>query len=105
MAKKDIKVQWYRGGSDSSHLLSPDAIPMQVDNMSVGEAAYYGGDAPYFRYNGYVNTLHYVFQYRDLLIDTKNIDPITQQLTQYRIINDPEPFHHYELVLDRMVGR
>jgi hypothetical protein len=103
---KDVTVQWFRGGFNGTHLQSPDVIPLQVDNMSAGESAYYGGTAPYFRYNGYVNTLTYLFQYQDGLQDTTNIDPKTGMLTRYRIINDPESFTdgHYELVLDRVVG-
>ena len=99
---KDIHVTWSRAGTQ----LSPDLIPMQLDNMSVQEAAYYGGTQPYFRYNGYVNTTQYAFQFQDLLTDAFNTDPKTQQLTRYRIINDPEPFPdgHYEPALDRVIG-
>ncbi len=99
---KDIHVYWYRSNTQQS----PDAIPVQVDNMSMQEAAYYGGVAPYFRYYSYVLSTAYAFQYQDLLIDTTNTDPKTEQLTRYRVINDPEPFPdgHYELVLDKVVG-
>lgn len=99
---KDIRVTWSRAGTQ----LSPDLIPMQLDNMSVQEGSYYSGTQPYFRYNGYVNTTQYAFQFQDLLTDAFNIDPKTDQLTRYRIINDPEiyPDAHYELALDRVVG-
>lgn len=99
---KDIHVTWSRAGTQ----LSPDLIPMQLDNMSAQVASYYGGAAPYFRFNGYVNTSQYPFLYQDLLTDAFNTDPKTQQLTRYRIINDPELFvdNHYELVLDRVLG-
>jgi hypothetical protein len=99
---KDIRVTWSRAGVP----LSPDLIPMQLDNMSVAEAAYYSGTQPYFRYNGYVNTTQYPFLFQDLLTDAFNIDPKTQQLTKYRVINDPEFFvdNHVELALDRVVG-
>lgn len=103
---KDISVQWFRGGFTASHLQSPDIIAMQLDNMNISEAAYYGGAQPYFRYSGYINTTLYPFQYQDGLQDVANIDPRTGVLTRYRVISDPEPFpdNHYELALDRMVG-
>lgn len=103
---KDIKFQWYRGGSDNAHLQSPDRIPMQVDNMSPMEASYYSGVQPYLAYTGYVNTTHYDLEYQDLLIDTKNIDPKTGTNTRYRIIGDVETFpdHHCEIPLARMIG-
>lgn len=103
---RDIQVQWYRGGFTSNHLQSQDVIPVQVDNMSMQEAAYYGGTAPYFRYYAFVNTLQYAFLYQDGLQDVATIDPKTNVLTRYRIINDAEFFNdsHVELVLDRMIG-
>lgn len=103
---KDIRVQWYRGGFASNHRQSQDVIPVQVDNMSMQEAAYYGGTEPYFRYYAFVNTTQYAFLYQDGLQDVSNIDPKTSTFTRYRIINDAEPFpdNHYELVLDRMIG-
>lgn len=99
---KDISVNWSRAGVQQTN----DIIPMQVDHMSMQESAYYGGVAPYFRFNGYINTTQYAILYRDLLIDTTNIDPTTNQLTQYRVIAPPEFFvdGHVELILDRVVG-
>lgn len=99
---KDIEVHWFRAGTQQS----PDAIKVRTDNMSMAEAAYYGGTQPYFRHYGFVQSVVYAFQYKDLLIDVKHIDPETKALTRYRIINLPEPFpdNHYELVLDQIVG-
>jgi hypothetical protein len=99
---KDIFAQWFRAGVQQT----PKAIQVRLDNMSMQEAAYYGGAQPYFRYYGIVRTTVYAFLYQDLLIDIKNIDPKTNALTRYRIINIPEPFpdNHYELVLDQAVG-
>lgn len=81
------------------------AIPVQIDTMSQQEAAYYGGAAPYFRYNIFTHAL-YDIRYEDLLIDTVNIDPKTSTFKQYRVINDPESFfdQHMEIVADRIVG-
>lgn len=99
---KDIRVTWFRAGVQQSQ----SAIVVRLDNMSMAEAAYYGGAVPYFRFYGIVRTVVYAFLYQDLLIDIKNIDPKTSTLTRYRIINIPEPFpdNHYELVLDQAVG-
>lgn len=103
---RDIRVQWYRGGSDSGHLQSQDIIPMQVDNMSPQEANWYQGTQPYFAYTGYINTTYYAMQYQDLLIDTLNIDSKTGTNTHYRIIGDVETFpdNHMEMPLGRVVG-
>lgn len=99
---KDIYVQWYRANA----VQSPNSIAVRLDNMSMQEAAYYGGVAPYFRFYGFVRTTVYAFLYQDLLIDIKNIDPKTNALTRYRIINIPESFPdgHYEIVLDQVIG-
>ncbi len=99
---KDITITWYRAGVQQSQ----KAIAVRLDNMSMTEAAYYGGVAPYFRFYGIVRTTIYAFLYQDLLIDIKNVDPKTNALTRYRILNIPEPFpnNHYELVLDQAVG-
>lgn len=104
---RDIRVQWYRGGSDVAHLQSPDIIPMQLDLMSEAEAAYYGGSQPYFRYHGFVNTRQYNFLYRDLLIDVDNADPLTNGNAQYRIINHPKDSTlsgYRRFALDKVVG-
>lgn len=78
----------------------------QLDHMSVTEAAYYGGAAPYHRYEAYLLATIDV-QQQDLLIDPNTIDPKTNAPTQYRVINHPEAFpdNHMELVVDRVIGR
>jgi hypothetical protein len=81
-------------------------VYLQKDNMSNQESAYYGGAAPYFRYWGF-SLVNLDIRQSDLCIDLSNIDPKTNALTQYRVINDPEQFpdNHMELALDRMVGK
>lgn len=81
------------------------SLYLQLDNMSQQEAAYYGGAAPYFRYSGYA-LQNYDVRQGDLLTDLNNIDPKTSAHTQYRVVNDPEPFpyEHLELVLDKVRG-
>ena len=81
-------------------------VYLQLDNMSNQEAAYYQGAAPYFRYWGFSLT-NLDIRLSDLCIDLNNVDPKTNALTQYRVINDPEPFpdNHMEIALDRMVGK
>ena len=84
-------------------------LALQLDNMSQQEAAYYGGSGPYMRFNGlfsFVPDIVTLLQ-DDLLIDTKNIDPMTNFKKQYRIINLPEHFpdNHVEVVADLMRGK
>ena len=97
---KDIFVSSKRAGST---VIS--SLYLQLDNMSQVEAAYYGGAAPYFRYAAYA-LQNYDVRQGDLLVDLNNIDPKTSAHTQYRVINDPEPFpdEHLELVVDRVRG-
>lgn len=98
----DIYVTVKRGGSAVTTI---PAFHIQLDNMSQAEAAYYGGAAPYQRYAAYA-TVIYDLRQEDLLVDTKNIDPKTNVLKQYRVINDPESFPdtHMEMVVDRVRG-
>jgi hypothetical protein len=74
--------------------------------MGIQEAAAFGGVEPYFRFYGFVRTVVYPFLYQDLLIDIKNVDPKTNALTRYRIINMPElfPDNHFEIALEQAVG-
>ena|SRR5258708_1709553 len=99
---KDINVKWYR----ANVLQSPNPIAVRLDNMGMQEAAYYQGSQPYFSYIGYIRTTVYQFQYQDLLVDIRSIDPKTGQLTKYRIVNDPEffPDNHVEVAVSRVVG-
>jgi hypothetical protein len=80
-------------------------VYLQLDNMSNQEATYYGGIAPYMRYWGFPLSNLDIRQ-GDLCTDLFNIDPRTNALTQYRVINDPEPFpdNHMEIALDKMRG-
>lgn len=104
---RDITVQWYRGGSDSAHRQSSDLIPMQLDDLSDSEAAAYGGEEPYFRYKGFVNTGIYAFRYRDLLINPNETDAITGVPTRYRIIAEPRVrtlSNYTRMILEKVVG-
>lgn len=98
----DVYVTVKRGGNVIATI---PAFHVQIDTMSAGEAAYYGGEQPYFRYAMYPLVI-YDLRQDDLLVDTKNIDPKTNALKQYRIINDPEPFpdSHMEIIADRYRG-
>jgi hypothetical protein len=81
-------------------------VRVQIDLMSQMEAAYYGGEQPYFRYNIFTVGV-YPIEQADLLTDTKAIDPVTGTNKQYRVINDPatEQFlSHVEVVADRYRG-
>jgi hypothetical protein len=77
----------------------------QVDNMGPQEAAYYGGASPYMRYQMYA-LANLDIRQSDLIIDNTNIDPKTNELTQYRVISSPEPFpdSHMEIVSDLYRG-
>lgn len=83
-----------------------DSIRFQKDNISIQEASYYGGVAPYMRYYFYPLGKYTLYQ-SDSLIDVNNIDHITGTNTQYRIINDPEGFpdRHMEIVVDKVRGK
>ncbi len=99
---QDIKCSLYRSGTQIAQHL-----PFQKDNMNVQEAAYHGGQAPYFRCWLYTLAAGVSFQQGDLLQDEANNDPTTDSLAKYRIINDPESFPdgHWEIAADRMVGK
>lgn len=83
---------------------------VQIDTMSQEEASYYGGTGQHFRYDIYMQPLSpmvpYDIRFHDLLTDTTNIDPLTNNLMDYRVINVPEPFSdgHLEIVGDHKVG-
>ncbi len=80
---------------------------MQLDDLSDAEAAAYGGNEPYFRYKGFVNTLTYAFLYRDLLINPNELDAITQLPTRYRIIAEPRVrtlSNYVRMILEKVVG-
>lgn len=98
----DAYVTVKRGGVAINTL---PAFPVQIDNMSQQEAAYYGGAAPYQRYSIY-STVVYDIRQEDLLVDTLNINPKTGALKQYRVINDPEAFPdlHMEFIVDLVRG-
>ncbi len=103
MSTQDIRVKWYRATVQQT----PDIIPVQLDSMSMQEAAYYGGEQPYFRYKAFINTTQYAFAFRDSLTDVDNVDPVTTTAVKYRIINDPRPSqlaNIYALILDKVVG-
>jgi hypothetical protein len=91
-----------RGGTPVSTI---PPFYVQIDNMSMAEAAYYGGASPYQRFAMYTTAI-YDLRQEDLLIDTKNIDPKTNTLTQYRVISQPETFpdSHMELAADKVRG-
>lgn len=97
---QDIVVQVKRAG-----LLIYAKVAMQLDDMSQAEASYYGGVAPYQRYNGYI-LANLDIRQGDLLIDLKNIDPRTAGPIQYRVIESPENFpdQHTELTVDLVRG-
>jgi hypothetical protein len=88
---------------------SPD-VPVQIDNMSLHEATYWGASSSHFVYNIYVPPAcpmtPYGLQFRDLLTDTATLDPMTGNLMTYRIIDFPEAFMdgHLEIVADHTVG-
>ena len=100
----DITATLWRGGNQ----VTPKGLPFQLDTMSNAEAAYYGGAAPYFRYWAFCTQAgSLAFEQGDLLQDTSVIDPATGARKRYRVINDPERFldRHWELAVDRMVGK
>jgi|SRR5579864_5115387 len=73
----------------------PYAVYLLMDKLNAREAADYQGSDPHFTvqmhtFNLPVNNVQLV-QLGDLVIDTKNIDPKTNNLRQFRIISDPEP--------------
>jgi len=96
----DIFVQIRRAGVQVQA-----KVAVQLDDMSVQEASYYGGVADYQRYNGYVLANMDIRQ-GDLLIDLSNVDPRTGSLTQYRVVESSEQFpdQHTELVCDLVRG-
>jgi len=98
---QDIKVTATRAGAPIAQHL-----PLQLDNMSAQEAAYHGGQAPYFRFAAYSLT-SVALEQSDLLQDEANVDPKTGADVKYRVINIPEDFPdgHVELVLDRVFGK
>lgn len=98
----DAYVTVKRGGKTVEAI---PAFPVQIDNMSQQESAFYGGAAPYQRYSIY-STVIYDVRQEDLLVDTQNINPKTGALKQYRVINDPEAFPdlHMEFVVDLYRG-
>lgn len=100
MVSSDLYVKVMRAGIQ----IHPN-VYLQRDNMSQQEAAYYGGASPYMRYMGYM-LQNLDIRQSDLLVDLHNIDPKTNALTQYRVINDPEPFpdSHLEIVIDKVRG-
>ena len=99
---KDIFVNIQRPGASSPVYSN---VYVQLDNLSVQEASYYGGAAPYQRFQAYT-LANLDLRQSDLLIDRNNIDPKTSTNTHYRIINIPENFPdgHCELVVDLMRG-
>ena len=104
---RDVSVQWYRGGSANPQRQSDDLIPMQLDELSDEVAARYGGDEPFFRYKGFVNTLTYAFLYRDLLINPNETDAITGNPVRYRIIAEPRVrtlSNYVRMILEKVVG-
>ena len=101
---RDISVRVLRAGVQVPGLTD---VSMQEDNLSQQEAAYYGGAGPYFRYMLYPTGI-YDIQFQDHLIDNNNTDPKTPSgYREYRVINEPEPFHdsHMEVVADRVRGK
>lgn len=104
---RDITIQWYRGGSTSQYLQSPDLIPMQIDDLSDEEAARYGGSEPFFRFKGFINTLAYPIRYRDLLINPNETDTITNLPIRYRVITEPRfrtMSNYTRMILEKVVG-
>jgi len=99
---KDIFVNVHRNGSQISGLTN---IYCQLDTMQQQEAAYYGGAAPFFRYNVYI-LANLDIRQSDALIDQNNIDPRTGTNAYYRVISDPEPFpdQHMEIIVERVRG-
>jgi hypothetical protein len=91
-------------------ITTPFAV--MVVTLSQQEAAYYGGAAPYFRYQIIVkapNTFKFGdFEQGDLLIDTdmNDLDPKTRTNKHYRVISDPKFYFdtHIECIADRMRG-
>jgi hypothetical protein len=99
---RDIFVKVMRAGVQVAGATN---VYVQLDNMSQQESAFYGGAAPYQRFQAYTLVTLDMRQ-SDLLIDLNNIDPKTNTNTQYRVINIPEfyPDGHGEIVCDLMRG-
>lgn len=85
----------------------PKAFPVQIDNASETAQAYYGGNHPFDVFKIYVFFTTLVFQRDDILIDTKNIDPITGKNATYRVVGYPAPFPdgHVELYVNKYATR
>lgn len=93
---RDIYVQVQRAGVQKYA-----SIYAQLDNLSQQEASYFGGAAPYERFDFYTLGNYDIRQF-DLLINLNDIDPLTTAYFQYRVISIPEPFpdNHIELIVD-----
>jgi hypothetical protein len=101
----DITVTVKRGGTAVAGIPELD---VQLDNAgSPGstEANYNGGVQPFMRFDAYVYG-NWDLRQSDLFVDTTNIDPVTGNLKQYRIVNLPESFpdSHTEVLLDLVRG-
>jgi hypothetical protein len=79
-------------------------IRMQLDNIDLSEELYYEGVAPVERFAAYAFGIYDIRQ-TDILMDTTNIDPVTNTNYRYRVISIPESFFfHTEMTLDLLRG-
>lgn len=80
-------------------------ISMQFDNLPVSEVLEYEGAARVERFSVYILGIYDIRQ-TDILIDTKNTDPVTATNYRYRVIDIPEPFpdFHMQLTADLLRG-
>lgn len=71
------------------------SIAVQIDVMKPDEANFFHGAEPYFsfwmRTRGPIPST-WVIRQSDLMTDTRNIDPLTNANTVYRVAGDPSPY-------------
>lgn len=100
---QDIYINVQRVNSSTSINNTP--IHVQKDNRDVPEVLYYEGVSPVERFDMYVYGI-YDIRLTDILIDTQNIDPITQTYFRYRVTGMPAsyPDLHMECIADLLRG-
>ncbi len=86
--------------------ISTSPLAVRLDNMSMQEASYLGGAAPYDSF--WLFTPNYTIDVRrgDLFTDTQNTDPKTGANAVYRVFGNPErfDFDHVEIPVEKVVG-
>ena len=83
-------------------------VDVQIDTKNEMMAAYYNKNHPYDVFNLYVKYAPptWTLLKGDEVTDQKNIDPLTNALTLYRVVGRPQPFDdgHIEAVVNQFTG-